>query len=139
MDKLNQKERSINMSKIKSKNTKPELFVRKQLSSYNIRYRCNVKDLPGKPDIAIKKYKIALDIKGCFWHGHKNCKNFRYPKSNIEFWKNKIRKNILRDHSNKKKYDKMNYEYITIWECELKNGSYIDKLNRFMNLINESK
>ena len=90
MDRLTKSERSANMSKIRFKDTKPEIFVRRYIFKRGIRFRKNVKDLPGKPDIAIKKYKLALNVHGCFWHGHQNCKKFRLPKTNVEFWKTKI-------------------------------------------------
>lgn len=119
MDKLSPQKRSENMSKIKSKNTKPELLIRKFLRHKNISYRCNVRDLPGKPDIAIKKYKLAMNVHGCFWHGHENCKNFRLPKSNTDFWKNKIKSNVARDLINKQKLEQLGFTYFVVWECQL--------------------
>ena len=97
MDKLNRDQRSRNMSAVKSRNTKPELVVRKFLAKAGVKYRCNVRDLPGKPDIAIKKYNLALDVHGCFWHGHDGCKKAKLPSSNTDFWTEKIKANKLRD------------------------------------------
>ena len=107
------------MSKIGSENTKPEILVRKFLREKNVTYRCNVRDLPGKPDIAIKKYKLALDVHGCFWHGHPSCKHFRLPKSNTEFWENKINQNIARDEITKQKLSDLGFDYFVVWECQL--------------------
>ena len=82
--------RSYNMSQIKGANTKPELIVRKYLYSNGLRYRLNIKSLPGKPDLYLKKYNTVVEIRGCFWHGHPNCKYFRLPKTKTEWWDNKI-------------------------------------------------
>ncbi len=84
--------RSYNMSRIRSKDTKPELIVRKYLHKNGFRFRLHVKTLPGKPDIVLPKYKTVIFVHGCFWHGHKGCKYFVIPKRNIEYWKNKIQK-----------------------------------------------
>ena len=119
MDKINKSQRSKNMSAIRSRNTKPELLVRYFLTKSGVRFRCNVKGLPGKPDIAIKKYKLALDVHGCFWHGHENCKHFRLPKSNTDFWKNKINSNVARDLINKQKLEQLGFTYFVVWECQL--------------------
>ena len=89
--------RSYNMSKIKGKDTKPELMVRKYLFSHGFRYRVNVNVLPGKPDIVLPKYKTAIFINGCFWHGHENCKFYVLPKTRTEWWKQKIDRNKQRD------------------------------------------
>ena len=119
MDKLNKKQRSWNMSRIKSKNTKPEITVRRYIYDKGVRYRSSQKKLVGNPDIVIKKYKLALFVHGCFWHAHQNCKEFRYPKSNVDFWKKKIDKNIQRDKEVLKTLDKLSYDVYVIWECEI--------------------
>lgn len=121
LDTISPKKRSENMSKIRSSGTKPENLIRKFLWQNGVRYRCNVSTLPGRPDIAIKKYKLALDVHGCFWHGHKNCPNFRLPKSNTQFWTEKISKNIERDLRTKHALEKTGYQYFVIWECQVKN------------------
>ncbi|MBT3993094.1 MAG: DNA mismatch endonuclease Vsr [Gammaproteobacteria bacterium] len=131
MDNLDKSQRSTNMSKIKSSGTKPEMFVRKYLRIRGVHYRCNVKKLPGKPDIANKKYKLALDVHGCFWHGHKNCKKFRLPKSNTEFWKLKISENIARDQRTLTELNKMEFTYWRIWECEIERQEF-SKLQEFI-------
>lgn len=112
------------MSKIRSKDTKPEIFVRHYIFERGIRFRKNVKDLPGTPDIAIKKYKLALEVRGCFWHGHENCKDFRLPKSRTEFWREKIGKNIERDVRNCERLKSLGYCLFVIWECEIRSGNF---------------
>ncbi len=120
------------MSKIPSTMTKPELKVRKRLFTAGVRYRCNVKTLAGKPDIAIKKFKLALNIHGCFWHGHENCKNFRLPKSNVDFWQKKIASNKERDQRNRQLLIEEGFSYWEIWECEIKKGNF-DKVDQFIH------
>lgn len=112
--------RSLNMSHIKSKDTSIEISVRKFLYHKGFRYRKNVKDLPGKPDIVIYKYKTAIFINGCFWHHHFNCKYATLPKSRKEYWIPKIEKNVERDMENYKKLKQLEYKVIVVWECELK-------------------
>lgn len=119
MDKLNRDQRSRNMSAVKSRNTKPELVVRKFLAKAGVKYRCNVRDLPGKPDIAIKKYNLALDVHGCFWHGHDGCKKAKLPSSNTDFWTEKIKANKLRDTRTRLALQSIGFTYYVIWECEL--------------------
>ena len=131
MDNLNKERRSWNMSRIKSKNTKPEILVKKYLYHNGVKFRSSKLKMIGNPDIIIKKYKLALFVHGCFWHGHNNCKYFRYPKSNVEFWKNKIDANIKRD---KKVYDELSslsYQVHIIWECDIKRKNF-KKLDKFI-------
>ena len=111
--------RSYNMSKIKGKDTKPELLVRKYLFSRGFRYRKYDSKLPGKPDITLKKYKTIIFVHGCFWHGHNGCKYFKIPKTRTKWWKNKIEKNIQRDRHNIDKLEKNSWNVLTVWECEL--------------------
>ena len=111
--------RSYNMSQIKGKDTKPELIVRRFLFANGFRYRLHVKDLPGKPDIVLPKYKTVIFVNGCFWHGHENCKYFKLPKTRMNWWKEKIDKNKLNDKINIGKLKDINYNVITIWECEI--------------------
>ena len=138
MDRLTKSERSANMSKIRFKDTKPEIFVRRYIFKRGIRFRKNVKDLPGKPDIAIKKYKLALNVHGCFWHGHQNCKKFRLPKTNVEFWKTKIESNIERDERHRRSLSASGYQYWEVWECELQNGDFT-KLDAFVEVYRKIK
>lgn len=120
MDTVSKEQRSLNMSHIKSKNTKIEIKVRKYLFSKGFRYRINVKDLPGKPDIVLKKYKTVIFVNGCFWHRHKNCKLATMPKTNREFWINKFNYNIENDQKNYSKLNDLGWHVIILWECELK-------------------
>ena len=124
------------MSKISGKETKPEILVRKFLFSRGYRFRKNVKELPGKPDIVLPKYKTAIFIHGCFWHGH-SCKRGALPESNREFWQEKINKNIERDSRNIIQLKEKGWSVIIIWQCEMKNKE--DKEIRFNKLIDELK
>ncbi len=127
MDRISKARRSANMSRIRSKNTKPELLVRKALWSLGYRYRIHYKELPGKPDIALTRLKIAIFVHGCFWHRHKNCIEASKPKTNSEFWENKIRMNIERDKRNISLIKDLGWKVIVVWECELKNDLDINR------------
>ena len=113
-------DRSYNMSRISGKNTKPEKLVRKYLFSQGFRYRKNDRKLPGTPDLVLPKYRTVIFINGCFWHGHEGCKYFVWPKSNVDFWRNKILTNIARDKLQTKKKKKMGWTVLVVWECELR-------------------
>jgi len=119
-DIFSERKRSEIMSKVKSKNTKPEEIVRKYLFSKGFRYRKNVKELPGKPDIVLPKYATVIFVNGCFWHGH-DCPKGTLPATNTEFWEQKIRSNKQRDEKNEKSLVERGWRVETIWECELKN------------------
>lgn len=119
-DKMTREQRSRCMAAIKGKNTKPEMIVRKFLFSKGLRYRVNVKKLPGSPDIVLKKYGVAIFIDGCFWHAHKGCKYSHLPSSNVDFWRAKIAKNIARDYVNNVDLELAGWRVIRIWECEVK-------------------
>ena len=129
--------RSYNMSRIKSKNTKPEILVRKFLFANGFRYRINDKKLPGKPDIVLPKYKTVIFVNGCFWHGHENCKYFKLPKTRTEWWKEKIERNINNDLKKHTLLAEAGYTVIVIWECEIKNKEFyntiIDEIRRKEN------
>ena len=116
----NKATRSYNMSRIKSKGTKPEILVRKYLFNKGYRYRLNVRKLPGTPDIVLPKYMTAIFIHGCFWHGHENCKYFVGPETRKEWWLNKIARNKELDVKNSAKLKTMGWNVLTIFECELK-------------------
>ena len=107
------------MSRIRSKNTKPEEMVRKYLFSKGFRYRKNDARYPGKPDIVLPKYKTVILIHGCFWHQHPGCKAARIPDTNSEFWKNKFEKNIARDAKEKRELEEAGWIVIILWECEI--------------------
>lgn len=120
-------ERSRNMAAIKGKGTKPEMIVRKYLFSKGLRYRVNNRKLPGSPDIVLKKYKTTIFIDGCFWHGHDSCKYFRLPKSNVDFWRQKIAMNRARDHANNVNLEHAGWKVIRIWECEIRTKAKRDE------------
>ncbi len=127
-------QRSRNMSAIKSKNTKPEIKVRKVLHSMGYRFRLHSKDLPGSPDIVLPKYKTVIFVHGCFWHRHENCKYASTPKTRQEFWEAKFRENINRDKLNQENLSSKGWKIIIVWECEIKDKDF--DLNRlFKNEI----
>ena len=132
MDRISKDRRSKNMSAIKNSGTKPEILMRKYLTQAGVRYRCNSKSLPGKPDVSAKKWKLAVNVHGCFWHGHKNCKNFRLPKSNVRFWREKITRNRERDTSNRLDLEEAGFRYFEIWQCEIERGD-LEKLDEFIS------
>lgn len=118
MDIWDKKKRSAVMAKIRSKDTKPELIVRRYLYHRGYRYRKNVRRLPGTPDIVLKKYGVVIFIHGCFWHGHEV--DGHIPRSNTDFWTKKIERNKQRDERNKEELRRMGWRVMTIWECQLK-------------------
>nr|WP_183697045.1 very short patch repair endonuclease [Alloprevotella rava] len=120
MDIWNKEKRSECMSRIRSKNTKPELALRKALFARGFRYRVNDKKLPGKPDIVLPKYKTVIFIHGCFWHGHEDCKYAYIPKTNTRFWIDKITSNAERDKVNAEKLTALGWNVLTVWECEIR-------------------
>ncbi len=121
--------RSYNMSMIKGKNTKPELIVRKFLHNKGLRFRLHKKDLPGKPDIVLKRFNTVIFVHGCFWHGHMNCKYFSLPSTRREWWRKKIDYNRRRDKLNSSKLRYLGWKVITIFECELKKDKREKTLN----------
>jgi DNA mismatch endonuclease (patch repair protein) len=127
--------RSYNMSRIKGKNTKPEMLVRKYLHANGLRYRLHNKNLPGKPDLALSKYHTVIFVNGCFWHGHKGCKYFVLPKTNSESWRVKIEENIKRENKISKELKEQGWNSMVIWECELKPEKRIATLEGLYNLI----
>lgn len=112
--------RSQNMARVKSKNTKPEVLLRKLLWHKGFRYRLNYKELPGSPDLYIPKHRVAIFVNGCFWHMHENCRYSSIPKNNHDFWKNKLEGNVERDKQNYIKLESMGIKVIVVWGCEIK-------------------
>ncbi|WP_295794748.1 DNA mismatch endonuclease Vsr [Mucilaginibacter sp.] len=129
--------RSYNMSRIRSKDTKPEMLVRRFLHKNGFRYRLHVKTLPGKPDIVLPKYKTVIFIHGCFWHGHEGCRYYVVPKTRTEWWLNKIGGNIANDNKAKAVLQDAGWNIITIWECELKKSSLEETLKNLLNSLHK--
>lgn len=125
------------MSKIRGKETKPEILVRKYLFSKGFRYRIHDERYPGKPDIVLPKYRSVIFVHGCFWHGHEGCKAARLPKTNPGFWERKISSNVERDRRNVAELQKQGWNLIIIWECELRNKR--ERENRFRLLEEQIK
>ena len=121
VDHISEERRSWNMSRIRSKNTSPELTVRKMLYNAGIRYRLHAKDLPGKPDLSNKSKGFAIFVNGCFWHQHEGCKRANIPKSNKEYWVSKLERNVNRQKDNIQSLHDMGMKAHIIWECEVKN------------------
>jgi DNA mismatch endonuclease, patch repair protein len=133
--------RSYNMSQIRSKDTKPELIVRKYLFQNGFRYRLHCKKLPGRPDVVLTKYNAVIFIHGCFWHGHENCKNFVIPQTRTEWWKDKILKNKQRDTKNYLKLVEQGWKVFSIFECELmkdKQNITLTKLRENLKMISKT-
>ena len=114
--------RSANMAKVRSKNTQPEWRVRKLVHSMGFRYRLYVKNLPGQPDLVFASRRKAIFVHGCFWHQHNDgcCKRSALPASNLEFWKEKLERNVERDASNIARLDQLGWHVLIVWECETK-------------------
>ena len=130
--------RSYNMSRIKSKNTKPEILLRKLLFANGFRFRLHDKLLPGKPDIILKKYKTIIFVHGCFWHGHKDCKYFILPKTRSEWWSEKIGKNRVNDQKSKISLELTGWKVIEVFECELKKSNLESTLTSLITAIKDN-
>lgn len=132
-DIVSEAQRSYNMSRIRSKDTKPEITVRSMLHRLGYRFTVNGpknRQLPGKPDIVLPKYKTAIFVHGCFWHGHKGCKDFRLPKTRTEWWQAKISGNIARDRKAQNALKKLGWRVVVVWECELEKSAEFRFLTR---------
>jgi DNA mismatch endonuclease (patch repair protein) len=125
--------RSYNMSRIRSKDTKPEMVVRKFLHKNGFRYRLHVKNMPGKPDIVLPKYKTVIFIHGCFWHGHEGCKKAALPETRKEWWAEKIGKNIINDINAEAALKATHWNIISIWQCQLKDDWQNKLLSALLN------
>ena len=128
-------QRSFNMSRIKGKDTKPEMLVRKFLHANGFRYKLHDKKLAGKPDIVLPKYKTVIFVHGCFWHGHKGCKYFTIPKTRTEWWQNKIEGNIANNVKAIKALKKEGWKIINIWTCNLKSTNYQKSLSSLLQRL----
>jgi len=122
MDNLTKKQRHLCMSRVRSKNTKPEITVKKILRGFKQRYRAHIYKLPGNPDVVIPKKRLIIFINGCFWHQHKGCKRKAMPKINLRYWKTKLKNNIQRQRNDIKVLRKDGWRVAIVWECEAKNS-----------------
>lgn len=128
MDHLSPEKRSWNMSRIKSKNTAPEMRIRSALHQLGYRFRLHVKELPGKPDIVLPKYKTVIFVHGCFWHRHKGCVRATTPSTNQEYWEKKFQQNVMRDKLEQDELKRMGWRVIVVWECNVDKISEIEIL-----------
>ena len=137
MDIWTKEKRSEVMSKIRSKDTSPEIRVRKMLFSQGYRYRLHVKNLPGKPDIVLPKYNSVILVHGCFWHLHSGCRDGTIPKTRTEYWKNKLLGNKKRDKKYTRELRKQGWRVLRLWECEIerKPEEVLERLADFLSLV----
>ena len=135
-DNHSKEDRSMNMSHIRSTNSKPEEKVRKYLFSKRLRYRKNVRGLPGCPDLVFPKYRTVVFVNGCFWHHH-DCGRFVWPASNEEYWHQKIDRNVERDKENHKLLEEQGWRVLVIWECQLKKSNSEENLEKLYREITE--
>jgi DNA mismatch endonuclease (patch repair protein) len=134
-DNLSKETRSFNMSRIRSKDTKPELLVRKFLFSQGFRYRLHSSRIPGSPDIVLSKQKVVVFVHGCFWHGHSGCRHSVMPKSNQDYWIPKIERTKVRDLNSSAVIRELGWDILIIWECELKPKVVDDTLIRLLTRL----
>jgi DNA mismatch endonuclease (patch repair protein) len=135
MDIWSKEKRSEVMSKIRSKNTKPEKILRSWFYANGLRFRIHHKDLPGKPDIVFGKYKTVIFVHGCFWHYHKDCREGRIPSTNTKFWEEKLMKNIQRDEKHQAKLKELGWKVIVVWECEIDKKLNTENFKELLNTI----
>ncbi len=139
LDPLTPRERSWNMSRIRSTDTKPEMTVRRMLTAMGLRYRLHRRDLPGKPDLVFGPRRTVLFVHGCFWHQHPGCRAARIPKGNREFWEKKLSRNTERDAETRKTLISLGWRVLTVWECETKDPEKLrDRLARLLPPLNPS-
>lgn len=125
------------MSRIRGKDTKIEVEVRKYLFAKGFRFRKNDKRFPGKPDVVLPKYKTVIFVNGCFWHMHEGCKQGRLPKSNLDYWREKLEKNVANDKIHEQQLTEMGWNTITLWECELKKD-FEGVMNSLINVLQQN-
>jgi DNA mismatch endonuclease, patch repair protein len=128
MDVHSKKQRSFNMSQIKATKTRPEELINQFLKNLKVKIKRHSKKLPGKPDFYLPDYNIAIEVRGCFWHGHLGCKYFVMPKSNVLFWQKKIEGNVTRDIKNLNLLKKSDIKVLVLWECDIKSGKFLEKI-----------
>lgn len=134
-DTLTKERRSWTMSRIRSRDTKPELLVRRYLFSRGLRYRVTVSRIPGHPDIVLSRYGALVEVRGCFWHRHPGCKVATTPKSNVRFWKTKFKRNVERDRQHEAQWAALGWRVFVVWECELRPAVRAATLERLYSAI----
>jgi DNA mismatch endonuclease (patch repair protein) len=134
VDSISKQERSEIMARVRSKNMRPELLVRKLVFALGYRYRLHARDLPGCPDLVFRPSKKVIFVHGCFWHRHPNCALARMPKSRLDFWRPKLEGNRKRDEKNKRVLHREGWKVLTVWECELKDTRRLEtRIRRFLD------
>lgn len=136
VDHLSPEKRSWNMSRVRSKDTGPEMKVRRLLFSMGFRYRINVKALPGKPDIVLKKWNTVIFVHGCFWHRHKGCKDTTTPKTKTEWWLEKFKKNVTNDQKKRQALEESGWKVLVVWECETNQNDELLKEKLYRRIVN---
>lgn len=132
-DRFSPEDRSRLMSRVKGRDTKPELVVRKMLHAMGYRFRLQRRDLPGRPDIVLPRHSKAIFVHGCFWHGHPDCPRSKRPESNTEFWDQKLSRNVERDKRNLRDLERLGWQVLTVWECETRKPDVLRrKIEEFM-------
>ncbi|MDO5761648.1 MAG: very short patch repair endonuclease [Bacteroidales bacterium] len=135
-DKMTPEQRSKCMSKIRSRNTRPEMIVRRFLFSHGFRYRIHARPLPGTPDVVIVGLRTCIFINGCFWHGHEGCTMYRMPQTNVDYWTKKIEHNRQRDHETRLRLKSMGWHMVEVWECQLKPKQREETLRGLLRTLN---
>lgn len=138
-DVLTRQQRHNCMSHIRSRNTRPEVKLRKELHRLGYRYRVNVKSMPGTPDIVLQKFRTCIFVNGCFWHGHKGCSKFVIPKSNTDFWVEKIWNNRERDIKEIMLLEAYDWKVIVVWECQLRKDSFNETVAEVRRQLEENR
>lgn len=138
-DRMTELQRHECMSHIRSKDTIPEVVLRRELFRRNFRFRKNVRLLPGTPDVVLPKYRTCIFVNGCFWHGHKGCRYYTVPKTNISFWTEKVKRNVERDALNVQNLEVLSWSVITVWECELKPKRFPATMERVMSELSDNQ
>jgi len=132
LDIYSREKRSVIMARVRSKDSTPELAVRRLLHSLGYRYRLHLNNLPGKPDIVLPKYDSVIFIHGCFWHHHKGCKKSKMPETNADFWRKKILDNVARDKRNIRELGEKDWKVLVLWECQVRSPKLQERINHFL-------
>lgn len=126
-DRISPEQRSKNMSRIKGRDTKPEVRLRSALHQAGLRFRICRMDLPGRPDIVFPRQKLAIQVRGCFWHQHKDCGGGRIPRSNLDYWRPKLQRNVQRDAEKDAELRRLGWQVLVVWECETRGSADVEE------------